>query len=392
MEPVSLESVEETGKVGIACTEDLNGKQWLALDACLSCGRCQDVCPAHIAGKPLSPRNVVQDTLENRTVSGDSLWACTTCHACVTACPVDVAPLEFITELRRNRIAEGEISGAPAVSLQKMQRSGNPWGFSSRDRLAWADGLPVKTAKENPDFDVLYWVGCSASYDPRVQEVARATVQLLNRANVNFACLGEEEKCSGDSARRMGDEFLFQELAMENIETLNGYKVRKIVTHCPHCLNTLSKDYPQFGGHFEVLHHTQFIAELIEKESLPVSSSLKGVVTYHDPCYLSRVNGIIEEPRNALLSVLNNDQLPEMPRNGCSTGCCGGGGGRMWFDDTSGNRTGSDRVVEAIETGAETIAVSCPFCLTMMKDGVSACGSDTRVMDVAEILWKEMKK
>ena len=404
MVPISIEEVEETGLVGVAAIENFTWRTLLTLDACVSCGRCEDACPAHRAGKPLSPRDIVQDLRRNLESSGqrgtatpslqeqianETVWSCTTCHACVDVCPLGVNPMELLTDLRRNRIAEGQMRGAPATSLQKMQRSGNPWGLPVEERLNWADGLVVPQVRDHPDFEVLYWVGCAAAYDRRIQKVARAVVQLLQAAEVNFAVLGPEERCTGESARRMGDEFLFQELATSNLETLSRYSVRKIVTHCPHCLNSLKQDYPQFGGRFEVVHHTEFLAELIDEGKLVLNKmtpNLSDKLTYHDPCYLARVNGVTQSPRDLIQLALPSSQPVEMPRHGLDTACCGAGGGRMWFDDSPDERVGIDRVAEAIETGAGTLAVSCPFCLTMMTDGTAAQNANVVVKDVAELL------
>lgn len=255
----------------------------------------------------------------------------------------------------------------------------------------------VPTVKQNPQFEVLYWVGCAAAYDRRAQRVARAVVKLFNAAGVNFAILGKEEKCTGDSARRLGEEFLFQELAEANIATLDQYKVRRIVAHCPHCVNALLQDYPQFGGHYEVQHHSQFLSQLLRDGRLQVSGdlpiSLEGEVTYHDPCYLARVNGIHEEPREVLTAALGAEGtsgLREMPRCREKTSCCGAGGGRMWMEEQPAERVSTQRAGEALATGAQTIAVGCPFCLTMMTDGVAANASSARVLDLAEILAERM--
>jgi len=395
MEPITMEEVEGTGEVGVGRLEQFTQRDLLRLDACVSCGRCEDMCPAHEAGKPLSPRDLVQNlrghmeasspsTLHGETICPETLWACTTCNACNDICPLGVRPVDYITDMRRHLIGEGELRGAPAASLQKMQRAGNPWGLPEQDRLTWAEGLNVPTVQDNPGFDVLYWVGCSAAYDRRTMKVARAVAQLLQRAEVNFAVLGPEERCTGESARRMGDEFLFQELAAANIDTFTRYNVKKIVTHCPHCLNSLRQDYPQFDGHYEVVHHTQFLGELGTTGKLKAAAVMNESVTYHDPCYLARVNGITEAPRELL-----PDNLEEMPRNGCQTACCGAGGGRMWFDDPASERIGSGRISEALDTGAKTIAVSCPFCLTMMTDGIAAKNPGIKVCDVAEIMMDE---
>ena len=250
------------------------------------------------------------------------------------------------------------------------------------------------TCAENPTFEILYWIGCAASYDRRAQRVARAVVKLLNHAKVNFAILGREEKCTGDSARRLGDEFLFQELATANIETLAKYGVKRIVAHCPHCVNALLKDYAQFGGQYEVVHHTQLIADLLRAGRLPAVPGAvappAGEVTYHDPCYLARVNGIHEAPREVLQTALGGQSLCEMKRNRTGTSCCGAGGGRMWMEEDPKQRVSTERAKEALGTGAKTVAVGCPFCLTMMSDGVAANGAEARVMDVAELLVEKL--
>ncbi|MDD2764835.1 MAG: (Fe-S)-binding protein [Opitutaceae bacterium] len=252
------------------------------------------------------------------------------------------------------------------------------------------------TVRENPGFEVLYWIGCAGSYDPRAQRVARAMVKLLNTAGVNFAILGTEEKCTGDSARRLGDEFLFQELARANIATLQRYGVRRIIAHCPHCVNVFLKDYPQFGGQFEVQHHTQFLAQLLRDGRLKLPADGGGTpesLTYHDPCYLARVNGIHAAPREVLRSALTGAKpgaLREMDRREEKTFCCGAGGGRMWMEENPQQRVSTERAREALATGAATVAVGCPFCLTMMSDGVAACGGQARVADVAEILAERL--
>jgi Fe-S oxidoreductase/nitrate reductase gamma subunit len=406
MSLVSMEQVEESGLVGVGQIEQFTRGQLLQLDACVSCGRCQDVCPAHQAGKPLSPRDVVQDVrgvmnlfgtddsaeLVGGVISHETLWSCTTCSACVDVCPLGVSPLEMITDMRRFAIGEGALRGPAAAALQKTQRSGNPWGLPPQDRFAWAEGLGVPTVAENPNFDVLYWVGCAAAYDRRVQKVARSVVRLLQIAEVNFAVLGPEERCTGESARRMGEEFLFQEAAAANVELLAAAGVKKILTHCPHCLNSLKSDYPQMGGRYEVVHHSEFLAELISEGRLVVDGEAAnglalGKVTYHDPCYLARVQGVTAAPRDVLQQAIGGSgELVEMPRHGRETACCGAGGGRMWFDDSPDQRIGAGRIEEALATGAKTVAVGCPFCLTMVSDGVAAAESDVAVRDIAELL------
>lgn len=423
MNTIDLEEVEMTGRFGVGRLQDFTDRQLLELDACVSCGRCEDACPAFEAGKPLSPRDVVQDLrkhldavgpivfnarktntdedeatadhpeLHGGVIGADTLWSCTTCNACYDVCPLGVSPVDLITDMRRHLIGEGDLSGAPAAALQKTQRQGNPWGMPKTDRFNWAEGIEVPTAEDNPNFDVLYWVGCAASYDRRVQKVARAVVQLLNHGGVNFAVLGPEEQCTGDSARRMGDEFVFMELAEGNIATLNQYNVKTVVTHCPHCLNTLRQDYPQYGGNYEVIHHSALIERLIEEGKLPSDSiaarsdDSSGSITYHDPCYLARIARETDSPRSLVqLTISAGETLNEPKRRGASTACCGAGGGRMWFDDEPTQRIGRQRIDELLDTGADTVAVACPFCLTMVSDGVNAKNPNIQVKDVAELL------
>jgi len=409
IQPLSIEEVEATGLVGAEKIADFTRWQLLSLDACVSCGRCEDLCPADQAGKSLSPRDVVQGlrgVMElgnvplNNGISNDAAWACTSCHACVETCPLGVDPLEFIMDVRRNMIAEGKLKGPPGQALQKMQRSGNPWGLPADERLSWTEGLNVPLVNEVEDFEIVYWVGCAAAYDPRIQKVARAVVQLLHAADVKFVVLGPEERCTGESARRIGDEFLFQELADDNISTLSKYPIKKIVTHCPHCLNSFKHDYPQFyeefgagdNFQFEAVHHTQFLSELLATGRLVIPENPRGgnaneaLLTYHDPCYLARVNGITESPRELIQLTLPKESVIELSRCGVNTACCGAGGGRMWFDDEAEQRTGGGRVDEVIGSTAKTLAVSCPFCLTMMGDGLATRNASVEVKDVAELL------
>ncbi|HIG30945.1 MAG TPA: 4Fe-4S dicluster domain-containing protein [Verrucomicrobiales bacterium] len=421
MTPITLEELEETGKTGVETPGDFTRRQLIELDSCVSCGRCEEACPAFEAGKPLSPKKLVQDIratvptayesvnlkegnghppcIAGNAVKDETLWSCTTCSACVQVCPLNVNPLGMITDLRRFLIGEGKLRGSAANALQKIQLSGNPWGMPQQERFHWAEGLEVPTAKDNPKFEVLYWVGCAASYDRRVSKVARAMVQLMKTAKVNFAVLGKEERCNGESSRRMGDEFAFQESALGNIETLTRYQVKKIVTHCPHCLNTFQKDYPQFGGEYEVVHHSVFLDELVASGKLRVpnspSETQNKTTGYHDPCYLARVNGITEEPRK-LLKIKTSEKngndcgVIELPRNRKQTACCGAGGGRMWFDDSPEQRIGGSRCREVNETGVDQLGTSCPFCLIMMKDGLASIDSEVVVKDVAEILLEKV--
>lgn len=422
---VSMEAVEETGRIGIGQVEEFTRQQLLSLDACMECGRCEAACPAFATGKPLSPKVLVHDLrhamdgraegpLHGGVILPETLWSCTMCQACVFECPVLIGHVDLVADMRRHLVGEGALAGPPAQALRRVGSQGNPLGQPQGERLAWAAGLDVPTVAENPEYDVLLWVGCAASFDPRAQRVARATAQLLRQAGVNFAALGREERCTGDPARRLGDEFLFQQQAEQNIATLAAAKTRRIVTPCPHCFNTLRNEYPTFGGEYEVTHHSRFLADLVAAGRLPAgrgvvertngreddpdsstlplvhsssqSSGQSAAVTLHDPCYLARVNGETEATR-ALIAAAGAS-LVEMPRHGKRTFCCGAGGGRAWFEEAPEHRVNRRRAAEAAATGAETLVTACPFCLNMMADGVAGTpGAEAvQVLDVAELL------
>jgi Fe-S oxidoreductase/nitrate reductase gamma subunit len=399
--PVDLAQVEASGKLGVAALADFTRQQLLSLDACMECGRCEEACPAWASGKPLSPKAVVVNlrealpgggsgakALHGGVITADTLWACTMCQACVSECPVLIGHVDMVSDMRRHLVAEGQFSGPPARALSQIGRQFNPYGQPAQDRMAWANGLKVPTVESNPDFDCLFWVGCAPSYDPRAQKVARAFVRLLQEAGVNFAVLGREERCTGDAARRMGDELLFLEGARANIQTLNARKVKQIVTTCPHCLNTLKNEYPQFGGNYEVKHHSQLLAELLAAEKLRrQGDTTPGEVTFHDPCYLARVNEVVSQPR-AVLAAATGRKTTEMSRHGAKTFCCGAGGGRMWFEEPASQRVSHLRAKEALSTGAGTLATACPFCLNMMNDAMASLPGDDamQVKDIAEIL------
>jgi Fe-S oxidoreductase/nitrate reductase gamma subunit len=415
---VSIAQVEETGEIGVTRVEQFTRRQLIELDACVSCGRCEEQCPAFEAGKPLSPRNVVQDirrhletvaslrgksgAVAERDLAGQSLlgdviaeetlWSCTACSACVDVCPLGVSPLGFLFEMRRGAIADGKLRGSPAAALAKTGRSGNPWGLPVQDRLEWAADVNVPTVEDNPDFEVLYWVGCASAYDRRLQRVANSVVKLLTAARVNFAVLGRRERCTGEAARRMGDELLFQQLATENLATFSRVGLdqvnRRIVSHCPHCVNSFRLDYVHQGVKLNAVHHSEFLAELVRSGRLtfPPGMSATKSVTFHDPCYLARVWNVTDAPRQLIELSTAPGGFAEMPRRGRETACCGAGGGRMWFDDSPQTRIGQGRVDEALATGAETLAVACPFCLIMTSDGVAARGGQMEVRDLAEIL------
>jgi Fe-S oxidoreductase/nitrate reductase gamma subunit len=399
--PLAVEEVEQTGRTGVHELVDFNRQQLLSLDSCMECGRCEDACPATATGKPLSPKAVVVDLRNlmssgggdvHRTIQDETLWACTMCQACVQECPVLIGHVDLISDMRRDLIGEGKLSGPPAKALQQISGQSNPYGRANSERLAWAEGLEVPTPESNPNFEYLLWVGCAASFDPRAQKVARATVQLLKQANVNFAVLGKEEVCTGDPARRIGDEFLFQQCAQTNVETLTRRNVKKIVTPCPHCFNTLKNEYPHFGGHYEVQHHSALLSELVTAGRLSAAVSNDEPITLHDPCYLARVNGEVEATR-AVIGAGYNAAYREMPRCGKKTFCCGAGGGRMWFEEAPSQRVSVLRAQEALSTGARTLATGCPFCLNMMTDGMAGTkgGENVNVLDVAELLLSRQK-
>ena len=395
---LDLAEVEKSGRTGVAGIGGFTRQQLLSLDACMECGRCEEACPAWASGKPLSPKAVVvnlraamaappgPESLQGTAVSEETLWACTMCQACVVECPVLIGQVDLISDLRRHLVGEGKISGPPAKAMASLGRQSNPYGRPAGERLAWAAGLDLPVAAAQPDFEYLLWVGCAGAFDPRAQKAARALVRLLREARVSFAVLGEEERCTGDPARRLGDEFLFQELARANIATLNARGVTKIITACPHCLNTLRNEYPQFGGHFQVTHHSQFLGELLASGRLHRPAAPATAVTFHDPCYLARVGGETAAPR-AVLRAATAGPVREMPRHGAKTFCCGAGGGRMWFDEPPAQRVSRLRAAEAAATGAQVLATACPFCLNMMTDSVAAGGAPIDgVRDIAELL------
>ncbi len=401
------ESVEQFGAAHIT---DLAQTQILDAFACIMCNRCQDACPAYATGKELSPAALEvnkryylrgqmntlatgaedEDLLMDYAISESAVWACTTCGACVEVCPVGNEPMFDILHIRQNQVLmesafPQELKGA----FNGMERQGNPWGMAE-DRMEWAGPLPfeVPTVAENPDYEVLYWVGCAGAFDPSAQEIARATATVLKSAGVNFAVLGNDESCTGDSARRAGNEYLFFEMAMMNIEKLNeiGADKKRIVTNCPHCFHTIAKEYPDLGGHFQVLHHTQLIADLVGKGKLAMKNGqVLEQVTFHDPCYLGRHNSEYEAPREVLARA--GKKLLEMDRTRRNSFCCGAGGAQMWKEEEHGTQTvNANRFVEAEATGAKTLAVGCPFCARMLTDARTEAGSEMQVLDVAQVV------
>jgi Fe-S oxidoreductase len=412
LKPIAMEEVELTGQIGVALAKDYSRWHLMSLDACMECGRCTEVCPAWNVGKLLNPKQIVQDirgamvsgeTIE-AAVSEEALWACTTCNACVEACPVLIRHVDLIVDSRRNLVAEGKLSGSGATMLRQTASTSNAWGAPASSREDWMKGLDIPLCRDGVQFEYLFWVGCAGATDPGAVKTTKAVAQLLKKAGVSFACLGQEEACTGDPARRIGDEFLFQEKAMENISVFQRYKVQKVVTPCPHCFNTLSNEYGQFEGQLNVVHHSQLLQELIAAGKLKASNSPKGEVTYHDPCYLARINNESDAPRAVLGEETTlNDHNPEALELGSGTAkeqslvepkhfgrktlCCGAGGGRMWMEEPPSQRPGNRRAQELLDTGAKTVAVGCPFCRIMLDASIKQVTDDEiRLVDLAEML------
>jgi Fe-S oxidoreductase len=389
---------------GAAKMKDLGWEQIMDSYACIMCFRCQEVCPAYNTGKLLSPAaleinkryhlNVGGTTNVPMTemISEEAVWACTSCGACVDICPVGNEPMRDILDIRRNlSMMESNFPKQLETAFKGMERNQNPWNVSQADRMKWAEGLNVPTIEQNSEPDILWWVGCAPATDARAQKTAQAFAKILNAAGVNFAVLGRNESCTGDSARRAGREDIFFALASQNVEILNEVKPKRIVTTCPHCLHTIKNEYPSFGGNYEIVHHTQYINELVGagKISLEVDKD-QFKVTFHDPCYLGRHNRVFDAPREVLQST--GALTIEMPRNSAKSFCCGAGGAQMWKEEEQGSgRVNEARFKEARATGASTLAVGCPFCLTMMSDAAKADGGAIEVMDVAELVVQRMK-
>jgi Fe-S oxidoreductase len=410
LKPISMEEVEQTGQIGVAHAKDYTRWHLMSLDACMECGRCTEVCPAWKVGKVLNPKQVVQDirhaavsgTAIAEAVSEEALWQCTTCNACVEACPVLIRHVDLIVDVRRNLVAEGRFSGTGATMLRQVASTSNAWGAPKSTREDWMKGMEIPLCRNGVDFEYLFWVGCAGATDPGAVKTTKAFASLLHKAGVSFACLGQEEACTGDPARRTGDEFLFQEKAMENASVFQRYGVKKVVTACPHCFNTLKNEYGQFEAQMEVWHHSQMLAELIEQGKLKAAEPGKGEVTFHDPCYLARVNNESDAPRAALgeHTTLNenppdtfglepglNGRLAEPVQYGKKTLCCGAGGGRMWMEEPANQRPGNKRAEQLLATGANTVAVACPFCRIMLDASLKQVSEkEIRLIDLAELV------
>jgi len=431
------ETAWEEESLGINHIHQLNWKQGLDLYTCTECGRCKEVCPTYTTDKPLNLHefndklklellensdNVIKkaklsstilnsedpeqiekikeaaaalnskNRLIGEVISEETLWACTTCRACEEVCPVTIEHVPRIIAMRQGQTLISESYPKELnPALKGLERNGNPWGIGYDKRADWADGLDVKIMADDSDVDYLLWVGCAGSFDDRSKKVTVSLTNILKKAGVSFAILGVEEKCTGDFARRVGNEMLFQMMAEENIATLNNYKVKKIITACPHCLNALAHDYSQMGGNYEVIHHTDFIDQLVREGKITLKQSLEGGLTYHDPCYLGRYNKIYEQPRSILRSV-SQGGLKELGRYGSESFCCGAGGGRMWMEETIGKRINLERSEEIVGLRVPNVAVACPFCLTMIEDGMKELGREEsiRTMDIAELVEKNM--
>lgn len=409
---------EDTESFGASDFEQLTWKQVMDGFSCTECGRCTSVCPAATVGKVLSPRKIIVDirhraeekaplllnnvtdgeviekTLLHNYISDQELWDCTTCMACVQECPVMIEHIDSIIDLRRYLVLSESVF-PPTLNpvFKNLETNFTPWAFNAADRAAWTDGLNIKTMAEDSKCDLLFWVGCAGSFDERYKKVSRAFSTLLQKANVDFRILGTEEKCNGDTARRLGNEYLAQMLMQENVETLNGYGVKKIVTACPHCYNSIKNEFQQFGGNYEVYHHTEMLEKLIAEGKLQTTTTgEKEKLTYHDSCYLGRYNDIYDTPRN-LLQGSQDIELIEMQRNKSRGFCCGAGGGRMFLEDEEGGRINIERTNEALNTDAKTIGTACPFCMTMLSDGVKASEkqNEVSVKDIAEIILEKIK-
>ncbi len=403
LEPLDFEAEDEADlRFGAGTVADLTWKQMLDAMSCTECGRCQDVCPAYATGKDLSPKLLIMGVRDQlfaegpaalagealsplvpNAVTDDVVWDCVTCGACVQECPVSIEHVDHIVDLRRQLVmVDSRFPADGETMLRDVERSSNPWGKPQTERADWAEGLDVRVLEPgDPPPEILYWVGCAPAFDERARAAAISTVKLLRAAGLDVAILGPRECCTGDPARRMGNEYTFQALAGQNVETLNGNGVTKIVASCPHCFNTLANEYPDFGGRYEVVHHSELLAELVRDGRLRPAAGTEEIA-YHDSCYLARHNDVIAAPREVLRSIA---KPLELARHGKRTFCCGAGGAHMWMEER-GSAINEERAREAVASGASTLAVACPFCTVMLDDGVRQVGGDVRVADVATLL------
>jgi Fe-S oxidoreductase/nitrate reductase gamma subunit len=410
-----IPDIENQETFGVAKLREFTWKQLLDTDACTRCGRCQDNCPAYLSGKPLSPKKVIQDLkghltgqekksgkgeasgeqtlpIAGNVISEDELWACTTCGACEQACPVFIEVIDKAVDLRRYLVLmESKFSGEVKLFFKNMETNYNPWTIGFATRADWAKGLDLKSMSEKGDAEYLLFVGCAGSFDERNRKVTRSLVALLKKAGVSFGILGAEEMCCGETARRMGNEYLAQILMQQNIEILGKYGTKKIITSCPHCFNTFRNEYHQFGGNYQVFHHTELLWNLFKEGKLRFSTDVDMTVSFHDSCYLGRHNNLYDAPRG-LLGSIRDAKLVEMERSREKSFCCGAGGGRMWMEETIGTRINHMRVDQAASTNASVVATACPYCLTMLEDGIKEKGMESLLtaFDLAELLEKAL--
>ena len=411
-----IRDFETAETFGASKLEDLTWKQLFDMDACTRCGRCLDHCPGYQSGKPLAPKknwDSIRAHMEEKgalirkgkdpeaeggkkligdVISEDVIWACTNCLACAMVCPVFIPCVDKFLEMRRYLVLmESRFPSEVQLVFRNMENNNNPWGVGSGLRADWAKGLELKTLAEDGEVDFLFWVGCAGSFDDRNKRVATSLVKTLRASGAKFSFLGTEEGCCGDSARRIGNEYLYQTLVQANIEVLNNYGVKKILTMCPHCFNTLKNEYPQFGGNYEVMHYTEFLADALTSGKLKLTKPIDKVVTYHDSCFLGRGNEIYEAPRT-ILRAIPGLRLVEMERSGVRSFCCGAGGGRMWMEEKIGTRINQMRTEQAVQTKAESVGTACPYCLTMLGDGIKEKGLEESMtsFDLSELVEKAM--
>ncbi|MBT3618038.1 MAG: (Fe-S)-binding protein [Candidatus Marinimicrobia bacterium] len=401
---------EDVEQFGASKLEHLPQKSFLDGYACIMCNRCQDSCPAYITGKELSPSALeinkryyfndhltslakgdeTTEPLHQWLLSEEALWSCTTCGFCVEVCPVGNEPMVDILHIRQNLVLmESKFPQEAMDAFNKIETYGNPWGMSPQDREKWMEGLNVPLIREKKSAEYLYWAGCAGAYDDRGKGISKSVAKILNEANIDYAVLGNEETCTGDSARRIGNEYLFQMQAMQNMENFEKYNIKKIITQCPHCLTTLKNDYSEMGAELEVIHHSQFISQLISEGKIKPEKNITEKITFHDACYIGRHQGEYDAPRNVLQAVINNEEnLVEMARTKDQSFCCGAGGGNMWYEINTGTRINIERFEEAIETGATKVATSCNFCMIMMDDARKVTSKDEsmEVVDIAELI------
>lgn len=423
---LSKQDLDNATTFGVSYINQFNWKQVLDMYSCTECGRCSSHCPATMSGKELAPRQLLlnlrdylyehedevllapplapqgtdggpvtvgENIVGDRLIKDDVLWACTTCRACEEACPIMIEYVDKIVDMRRHLVQEeARFPSELTRTFKGMETQGNPWGIDAAQRDAWAAGLGIPTLAEKPDAEYLYYVGCAGSFDDRNKRTTQAVAKILQRAKVNFAILGKEELCNGETARRLGNEYLFQSMAQMCNDVLQGYKVRKIITNCPHCFNTLKNEFPQFGGNYEVIHATELVRDLIARGRLEFATNGRKSVTYHDSCYLGRYNDITEAPRQ-ILGLIPGLTLEEMERSRKFAMCCGAGGGRMWIEEEPDKRVNIRRVEQALETRADTVAVACPYCMTMIDDGLKAKEMEGKVqaLDIMEIVAESMR-